>query len=156
MDGKGATDEPDRAGPSTELVESALSGGYDLRLVTEAQVVVGRENHDIAAPLHLDSSGLRRLQVVQALVHAVALELVELGLEPGSERHAISRMILPASPARIAAGASSTLASGNWWVMTGRASASPPVRLRPIRCLWPRPLRGRSRPRSSRSARTGR
>src|SRR5437763_16819991 len=100
MDGKGATDEPDRAGPSTELVESALSGGSDLRLVTEAQVVVGGENHDIAAPLHLDSSGLRRLQVVQALVQAVALELAELGPEPGSERQPFSRCILPARPRR--------------------------------------------------------
>src|SRR5439155_1385973 len=87
-------------------------------LVAEPQVVVRRENHDLSAPLHPGSRGLRRLQVVEPLVHAVALELLQLGHEPGSQRHAISRMILPASPARIAASASSTLASRNWRVMT--------------------------------------
>src|SRR5207245_3010337 len=117
-----------------ELVEVAFARGDDLRLVAQTEVVVGREDHDLAAPLHLASCGLRPLEVVQAPVDPVLLELLEFGLEPGGEAHAISRMILPASPARMAARASSIFASGNWCVITGRGSSSPVVRYRRIWC----------------------
>src|SRR3989449_701860 len=82
----------------------------------------------LAAPLHVGSGGLRRLQVVEALVDPLLLELLEFGLQPGGEAHAISRMILPASPARMAARASSIWASRNWCVITGRGSSRPAVR----------------------------
>src|SRR5205814_9823360 len=125
---EGAANEPDRAGAGAELVERPLPGGDHLGLVAQAQVVVRGKDHHLAASLHPGSCGLRRFEVVEPLVHAVAPELLQLGLEPGCERHAISRMILPASPARIAASASSTWASGNWCVMTGRGSSRPAVR----------------------------
>src|SRR5436309_14628158 len=97
-------------------------------------MVVGREDVALAAALHPGSCCLRRFQVIQPLVDPVLLELLEFGLEPGGEAHAISRMILPASPARMAATASSIFASGNWCVITGRGSSSPAVRERRIWC----------------------
>src|SRR5256885_5873360 len=123
-----AADEAHGARPGPELVEGAFARGDDLRRVAQTEVVVGGEDHDLAAPLHLASCGLRPLEVVEALVDSVLLELLEFTLEPDSEGHAISRMILPASPARMAARASSILASGNWGVITGRGSSSPAVR----------------------------
>src|SRR3989449_5986682 len=45
----------------------------------------------LAASLHVGSGGLRRLQVVEALVDPLLLELLEFGLQPGGEAHAISR-----------------------------------------------------------------
>src|SRR5258708_16021408 len=63
--------------------------------------------------------------MVEALVDAVPLELVQLGLQASRETHAISRMTLPASPERMAARASSILASGKRCVITGRGASSP-------------------------------
>jgi len=128
VNGEGAADEAHGAGSGPELVQGALAAGDHLRLVAESQIVVGRENHDLAAPFHPGACGLRPFEVVEALVDALLLELLELGFEPGGEAHAISRMILPASPERMAARASSILASGNWCVITGRGSTSPAER----------------------------
>src|SRR5439155_866707 len=132
VDRKGAADEADRARAGTELIERPMAGGHDLGLVAEPQVVVRRENHDLSAPLHPGSRGLRRLQVVEPLVHAVALELLQLGHEPGSQRHAISRMILPASPARIAANAWCR-AEGTPDISHTTSAPSPPVSCKTVR-----------------------
>src|SRR5207253_1794098 len=115
-------------GAGSELIEGVLAGRDDVGRVAKTEIVVGGENHDLSASLHLGACGLGRFQVVQALVDPVPLELLEFGVEPGGEAHAISRMILPASPARMAARASSIFASGNWCVITGRGSSSPAVR----------------------------
>jgi hypothetical protein len=58
------------------------------RLVGEPQVVVRREDHHLAAPLHADARRLRALEVVEALVDPVGLELVDLRLEVGREHRA--------------------------------------------------------------------
>src|SRR3989454_3604181 len=107
--------------------DTATTEIYTLSL-HDALPIFGGENHDLSASLHLGACGLGRFQVVQALIDPVPLELLEFGVEPGGEAHAISRMILPASPARMAARASSIFASGNWCVITGRGSSSPAVR----------------------------
>src|SRR5206468_6631588 len=92
-----ATDEPHRAGAGSELIEGAFAGRDHVGRAAKTEIVVGGENHDLSASLHLGACGLGRFQVVQALVDPVPLELLEFGVEPGGEAHAISRMILPAS-----------------------------------------------------------
>ena len=128
VDGERPANEAHRPRAGAEPVEGALAGRDHLGDVAEAEVVVRGQDHDLATPFHLDPAVLGGGEVVEALVDAIALELVELGLEPGSQAHAISRMIFPAPPERIAARASSIRARGNWCVMTGRGSRSPDVR----------------------------
>src|ERR1700694_176599 len=134
VDGECPADEAHGAGAGAPAVERILPGLHDRGDVAQAEVVVRREDQDFAASFHFDAGGLRRVEIVEALVDAVLLELLEFGAETGGELHAISRMTFPASPARIAASASSILARGNWCVMTGRGSNCPPVRKRRIWC----------------------
>ena len=47
-----AADEPHRRGAGAEAVECRLPGRDHRRLVAQAEVVVGGEDDDLAAPLH--------------------------------------------------------------------------------------------------------
>ncbi len=113
MDREGAADESHRRRAGAEPVQGLLAGRDHLGLVGEPEVVVGGEDHDVAPTLHPHTRALRRLQVIEAFVDAIALELLQLGAQAGREAHAISRMIFPASPERMAARASSMRVSGN-------------------------------------------
>ena len=94
------------------------------RLVAQAEVVVRREDQDVAAPFHLHARRLRRVEIVEPLVDLVGLELLDRACSSDAvngwnsmvrviERHgahpchAISKMTLPASPDLIARIASS-------------------------------------------------
>src|SRR5690242_527331 len=131
---EGSADEANRARACAELVQRVLPRLHHLGDVAEPQVVVRGEDDHVPPALHLHPCALRRREVVQALVDAILLELLEFGGQAGGEAHEISRITFPASPERIAARASSILARGNRWVMTGRGSKSPAERKRRIWC----------------------
>src|SRR5437667_406341 len=128
VDRERPADEPHRSSARAVLIQRALAGLHDRGGAAQSQVVIRREDDHLAASLHAHARGLGGGEVVEALVDAVPPELVELAGESCGETHAISRMILPASPERMAASASSILASGNRWGMTGRGASRPAVR----------------------------
>ena len=137
VDGEGAADESDRGGAGAVVVERGLAGRDHLGLVAQAEVVVRGEDDDLAPALHRDPRGLRAVEIVEALVHPVADELLELLLEPLLERvaHApTSRITLPAWPSLMTWMASAMHSSGKRWVMTGRGSSWPARRKRRIWC----------------------
>src|SRR2546423_4035547 len=127
-------DEAHRPGAGAPAIERILAGLHDIGDGTQAEVVIGGEDDDFAASFHLHARPLRGVEVIESLVDAFLLELRQLVLQLSHEAHTISRMTLPASPERIAARASSILASGNLCVMTGRGSNWPPIRKRRIWC----------------------
>src|SRR5678815_670488 len=81
MNRERAADESDASRASAELLETFGTGAYNLRVVAQAEVVVRRKNQHVPLAFHLDASGLRRVQVIEALVHAVLLQLLDARLE---------------------------------------------------------------------------
>ena len=108
-----AVPAPNRRSPS-------MPASTTLGLVAQAEVVVRREDQHFAAAFHLHARRLRRVEIVEPLVDAIGLELLDARLrarrECGVQRHgrsvcsrcveavrqplrqAISKMTLPASP----------------------------------------------------------
>ena len=82
VDGVRAADEPHRGGAGAPAPERRLPGCHHLGLVAQAEVIVRREDDDLAPALHPDPGPLRAVEVVEALVDAVANELLQLALEP--------------------------------------------------------------------------
>src|SRR6185503_20525761 len=76
-----ATDEPHAPGSRTELVEPFYAGAYHLRVVAQSEVVVRREYQHLPSAFHQHAGGLRGAQVVEALVHAVRLQLLDARFE---------------------------------------------------------------------------
>src|SRR6059036_503078 len=137
MHGERPANEAHRRGAGAPALERVPARLHDVGDGTQAEVVVGGEDDDFAASFHPHARPLRGVEVIEPLVDALLLELRELVLQLRDEAHAISRMTLPASPERMAARASSILASGNLCVMTGRGSNCPLVRKRRICCqVW--------------------
>ena len=133
--GVGAADEPDGRGPRAPAVEPRLAGRDHFGLRAQAEVVVGGQDDDLPAALHRHPRGLRAIEEVEALVDAVADELLQLALEPvieGVAHAATSRITLPAWPSLITWMASAMDSSGKRWVMTGRGSSWPARRKRRI------------------------
>ena len=101
-----AADKAHRRRSRAVLVETALSGFDDVRVVREAQVVVARKHDDVAGLFHMDLGRHRRRQVPEVFVRSGLLERVEIGLQLLFERliHDLaasplkSRTILAASP----------------------------------------------------------
>ena len=54
--------------------------------MAEPEVVVGREDDDLAPALHPHPGRLRAVEIVEPLVDAVVDELLQLGLDPLFER----------------------------------------------------------------------
>ena len=128
MDRERPADEPDARGPGPVLLQGLLPRRDHLGVVREAEVVVAGEDDDLATPLHLDDGSLGRSDVVEALVHAVPLEAVEVRADLGLEclGHQISRMTLPALPFLMSSIASAIPSIGKRCVTTGRGSSLPP------------------------------
>jgi hypothetical protein len=82
MNGERPADEPHRGGSGAEAIERRLARRHDLGLLGETQIVVGRQNDDVAAAFHPDHRTLGSVEMVQALVHAIPAELLELRLQP--------------------------------------------------------------------------
>src|SRR5689334_9139886 len=132
---EGAADEANRGRPGPPAIQSSFPRGDHFGLGAQAQIVVGRQNDDLTAAFHTDPGGLRAVQVVQPLVHAVTNELLQLGLEPTVERGAhaaTSKITLPAWPSFMTWMASAIESGGKRWVMTGRGSNWPARRKRRI------------------------
>src|SRR5262249_50268925 len=94
-----------------------------------------RENDHLTPALHSGPRGLRSLEEVEPLVHALSAKPGQLPMEPLVERilhRAISRMTLPACPFLITAIASAISSSPNRWVTTGIGSRCPLRIIRPI------------------------
>ena len=100
-----------RAGPVA--LEALDPRAHDLGMVRETEVVVRREDDDLAPPLHPHDRALRRLEREEVLVGAPLAKRVELGSELSIERRAHGpapfgrRTILQASPDSSRANASS-------------------------------------------------
>ena len=85
------------AGAGAEFPQALQPRFHHARLVAEAEIVVRREDQHLAAPLHDYARGLRRVEVIEALVDSVRLELVQLPLQLGPEgrvqRHVVLRLV---------------------------------------------------------------
>ncbi|MCU1555299.1 MAG: hypothetical protein JWM13_2785 [Arthrobacter sp.] len=81
----GAADEAHAGHAEAPLVHRCLGGGDDLRVVREAQVVVGAEVQDVGAGIAdlsgLDPVGLRGINVPLGLKQAGAADLVQFMLQ---------------------------------------------------------------------------
>ena len=126
MNGEGAADETDRGGARAKPVERSLARSHDRRLIGEPEVIVGRQDDDLAPILHANAGRLRAFEIVETFVGAVLDELLQLGLDSLFQRvghEPISRITLPAWPSLITWMASLMHSSGNRWVITGRGSS---------------------------------
>src|SRR5437868_4777726 len=81
MNGERAADEADATSAGAESLQSLDSGVDHSLLVGKAEIVVRRENENVAAPLHLHTCCLRRIEVVQCLVDPIVAQLLELRFE---------------------------------------------------------------------------
>src|SRR5580704_1609568 len=135
MDRERPADETHTGGASAEPPQSIDSGLNDCRIVSQAEIVVRRQNQNLAAALHAHAGSLWRVQVVELLVDFVPLELLDrVGQISCQRHHATSKITLPASPDLMTRMASSTASSGNRCVMTGVGSNWPDRKNRVIWC----------------------
>ena len=76
-----ATDETHGGGAVTPAVEGGVSGGDEIRVIAESEVVVGTEIEDFAAVFEGDAGALGGADDAFAFVEAVGLDRCEGGLE---------------------------------------------------------------------------
>ena len=77
MDRERAADEAHARRARAELLQPVDARLDDRGLVAQAEVVVRREDQHLAAPFHLHARRLRRVEIVEPLVDAVRLELLD-------------------------------------------------------------------------------
>src|SRR5215212_6129498 len=75
------TDEAHASGSGAKPGETVDAGAYDLRVVAQTEVVVRREYQHLSSAFHLDASGLRRVQKIEAFVYAIVLQLLDARFE---------------------------------------------------------------------------
>src|SRR5215218_5051385 len=75
------TDEAHASRSGTKPVESFDPRAYNLRIVAQTEVVVRREYQYPSSAFHLDASGLRRVQIIEAFVYAVGFQLLDARFE---------------------------------------------------------------------------
>src|ERR1051325_10602661 len=77
MNRERTANESNARGASAEFLQSIYSRGDNLGIVRQPEIVVGGKNDDFTPPFHLHPRRLWRCQIIQALVDAVRLELLD-------------------------------------------------------------------------------
>jgi hypothetical protein len=81
MDREGSANEPHTRRSRAEFAQPVDAGLYDTRFIGQAEVIVRREDEHIAPSFHLHPRGLWRVEMIEALVDLVGLQLIDGALE---------------------------------------------------------------------------
>jgi hypothetical protein len=104
VDGECPADETDRCGAGAKTVERLLARGDDTGLVGKTEIVIRRQDDDLAPSFHPHPGALRTVEKVEPLVGAVSYELFQLRRYPllqGVGHWPTSRITFPAWPSLI-------------------------------------------------------